>query len=437
MQLSVYTSSVSVDSLNGNIHSPRNSMSDWGEPPSKPPAFSSADIEAHDFDKLHISHRRSLSWSSTTSDNRPFTGATSSEPFPSRLSGRRHTTNLNRTDSNISLTPSDATRYRGGRISQTPPLSDSPRGSADHNLLKLATKNRSRVSLQSRSQSTPARWSMGEDTTGSVSDALVDTNAAPIPAAAAFALAQRPRPPPQQLGVPHSGNTRMPAPVPEETQGLATAEMALLSADDGASGREVTNPHISRRSTPRQGSLGRQEVRYTNQRGIRGFGSFVKRSIKKLPSRLQNRVVGLIRMQRALWWERGQPDGKGKGKEPEVILPSSDHNQEKKAPETTGAPTDEAASPLLNSGAFSPAMTPAQSPSSMPTEPAMRSSHIPGPAEVFPEAAGGQELDRQQVDVNSTQQISDAVRNAMSEAWAQPESPVIVAMCVPTQSSSG
>jgi len=286
---------------------------------------------------------------------------------------------------------------------------------------------------------------MGEDTTGSVADALVDTNAVSIPAAAAFA--QRPRPPPQQLGVPHSGNTRMPTPVPEETQGLATAETASrgvsLSADDGASGREVTNPHISRRSTPRQGSPVRQEVRYTSQRGIRGLGCFVKRSIKKLPSRLQNGVVGLIRMQRVLrWWERGQPDGKGKGKEREVVLPESDHNQEKKAPETTGAPTDEAASPLLISGAFSPAVTPAQSSPSLPTEPATpiplspRSPHIPGPAEdVFPNAAGGQELDRQQVDVNSTRQISDAVRNAMSEAWAQPGSPVIVAMCVPAQSS--
>lgn len=350
--------------------------------------------------------------------------------------------NPTRPGSNISLTPSDPTRHRDSHVSQSPTLSDSPR---DHNLLKLATKNRSRVNLLSKSQQTQGRRSMGEGSTSSVADVLADTNAVSIPAAAGFAFTQLPRPLSQQLAVPHSGNTLMPTPVPEEgenpldTAALGTVSNRLLPyADPRSSAEEAISRRVSRRSTARLENPVQQERPHKSQRGIKGFCGFVKSGFKKLPSKLRNGIAGLIRSQKVLrCWEHGRASGKRKGKEREVVPPELEASQEKnRQPTTTGAAAHVAPVTLPLPGAPSPVVA-SPLPPSLPTEPATPvastpSPHIAGPAEeVFHGAATGQELDRQQLDVNSTQQISEAVRNAMSEAWAQLAAPVIVAMRIP------
>lgn len=141
---------------------------------------------------------------------------------------------------------------------------------------------------------------------------------------------------------------------------------------------------------------------------------------------------------------------------------SRSRNSQEQEQETTVAPTHavsapitipDASSSLLSSASPSASLSPAPSPPSPPSSesspplPPLPSPSLPSPRllspgpgpveEAFHDADLGQELDRQQFDVSSTQQISDTVRNAMSEAWAQPEAPVIIAMRVPVLMGMG
>jgi len=400
-----------------NNRSPRNSLSEY-ELPTKPLPLSHADFEAHGFEGLR---RRSSSWSSTTSESRLPTRTTSPE-VPSILSGRRNS--VARPESIIS------------HISQSSALSASSRNSGDHNLIKLAAKNRSRVSLQSKSSSTQGRRSMGENTI-SLADALAEANPVAV-SAAGFAF----KPFPQNLAAPHSGNARMPTPVPEEggtvldhTAVETVSHRPLPYTDAGSSTEEAISRRVSKRSTVRPENPVQLEPHRKSQRGIKGFGGFVKRGFKRLPSRLQTGVVRLMRIQQVLrYWEYGKKD-KEKGKEREVELPEPELRDTQRT--TTDALTHVATTPIPIPGSSSPVVaSPPPSPS-LPAEPTSPvphppSRHVPGPVEeLFPGAAGGTELDRRQLDVSSTQQVTDFVRSAMSEALVQPEQPVIVAMRVP------